>query len=248
MKTRKSVISLFLVSMFISQLAESALIGQWSFEEGIGSRSNDSAGTNEYLWLYNSSTGPVNWVTGTVGGAVEFSGSSACFFRRNPVESILMPADSLTLSTYLNPDTTNAMVAITMETSTSISYKLSISATGAVYGYIGNNYIYTSNGVIDVAADTWQLVEFTYDDATNFARIYVNGSNVTIGSSSAVSGWGQIPTVTGATLMFGRAFSGGLGIFDGKMDEIKLYNTAIPEPATAGLLVIGSILLLRKNK
>lgn len=220
---------------FASQWLSSATLlseqlGYWAFEEGTGSRANDSAGTNEYLWMHNTTTYIVNWVTGIEGGAVEFSGNGSCFLRRDQVEPNLIPTEALTLSAYVNPDAMKLQTIISMGQNlyqAGISYKLGLTANGAVQGYIGKNYVYTADGIIDSDTATWQFVEFTYDDLTDMAKIYVDGEDVTLDVSSDVFNWGQIKGSSSCSIFFGREYDSAKGIYSGKLDEVKLSNTVI---------------------
>ncbi|HBG28090.1 MAG: hypothetical protein A2Y10_16905 [Planctomycetes bacterium GWF2_41_51] len=89
--------------------------------------------------------------------------------------------------------------------------------------------------------DQWVHLIATYDSVAGEAKIYLDDvlvSQVAIAPGRVV----DIGNYTlGGNALFGRWF-------DGQIDDLKIYNYAIPEPATISLLVVGISALIRRRK
>jgi hypothetical protein len=104
--------------------------------------------------------------------------------------------------------------------------------------------------IFSFAADTWYNVAAVRDAANSTVNYYVNGQSI---GSFAFSNADLSDT---ASLSIGRLSQENSQYFNGPMDDVRLYNTAltadevaaaVPEPATMLLLGAGIPLLLRRR-
>ena len=85
----------------------------------------------------------------------------------------------------------------------------------------------------------------TYDGpGAGGTKMYVNGEEKSVTNTSYHGGG----SASGDDFAIGiRAFDFASTPFEGEIDEVKIYNHVVPEPATVLLFGLGS-LLLRKRK
>lgn len=105
----------------------------------------------------------------------------------------------------------------------------------------------------------WKHFAFTYDEFTGIGRVFIDGVQVAMndGANNQALTWPAL-----SSLLVGQAFDGGApfsGDSNPIFDEIRIMDaaiasqyfligtTAIPEPATAGLLALGGMALLRRR-
>ena len=122
-----------------------------------------------------------------------------------------------------------------------------------VHGYFGFDKVYMINVQGAVPAENpvatipqeklgqWVHLIATYDSVAGESKIYLDDVLV----SQVAIAPGRIVDIGNYTLggnaLFGRWF-------DGQIDDLKIYDYAIPEPATISLLVLGASALIRRRK
>ncbi|OYX84718.1 MAG: hypothetical protein B7Y83_07220 [Flavobacteriales bacterium 32-34-25] len=131
---------------------------------------------------------------------------------------------------YINSWNVNSYIfsktAPTLPAQNRIDIQLGQSSTKRLYFHVannGNSYAQVDNSAI--AVGQWNHIVMAYDgtqSAYNMIRIYINGNQVTTGITYS-SGNGTLPTTTAVTT---GAFQIGKS-FNGKVDEVKLWNYAI---------------------
>ncbi len=140
-----------------------APIGWWKFDENTGANANDTSGNG-----YSGAISGATWVTGKMGGAVNFAGGSDAV-------TVTGSLSTKTVEFWINPTTTtqNIMDLRTAATAASISVSSgTIAATGFTSPSIYVNGISTST----LTANTWQFVTITTStaitaNAIRFGRI-----------------------------------------------------------------------------
>ncbi len=90
--------------------------------------------------------------------------------------------------------------------------------------------------------DTWAHIAGIYDGNEGELTIYVNGTER---GRLAVSG---TLDPSPYSLYFGVDLGNPLTSWGGDIDEVRIYDYAIPEPATLSLLALGGLALIRRRK
>lgn len=190
------------------------MIGHWKLDEGSGTTAADSAsgGSNGTL-----TGGPV-WASGTDGNAIDFDGTND--YVDIPLTSALnLQGNTVTLSAWINADVTTGMRRIvsmpTSETAGSEKYTLLINANQLQF--------WTNDTSLSTAFTTtgsWVHVAGVYDGAT--MALYVNG---TLMNSVAMTG--NLRATTNGTLQIGRYGPTFGQYFDGRIDDVRVYERAL---------------------
>ncbi len=104
---------------------------------------------------------------------------------------------------------------------------------------------YTTNAA-PITLNTWYCVKYTYDATINTSNLYVNGALVATNTSAPV-----FNSYTTEPLVIGRHINNNFPTytyyFTGDMDEIQIYNTALPKngettlPQCAAPLAVNNI-------
>jgi hypothetical protein len=103
----------------------------------------------------------------------------------------------------------------------------------------GTRYI-ASTGSNFITLDTWYHVIGTYDGEE--LKLYVNGNLENTNTAPS----GNIDT--GSAILAIGTWSSLIDYFQGTIDEARVYNHVIPEPATILLLGFGGLALRKKRK
>ena len=220
-----------------ASLMTKGLVGYWAMDEGGGSYAYDGSGNNNTGTLYN---GPA-WTTGKVGGALQFDG----------------------VDDYV--DAGNKSVYGTAQKSLELWFKASsLSGTQALlsregFGGGGIQYGYdfkamntdlrfsiadeTKNVCLktmpDLVVDQWYHAVATHDGS--YTRLFVNGAE--IGTPSTCTGY----TDESTSLMIGRRSLTAIWLFNGLIDEVRIYAEALPSAEIQKHYVQGLNKLLANN-
>jgi hypothetical protein len=237
----KKMIFIALVVAALTAVAHADLFSHWTFDEGAGTIAHDSAGSNHGM-LFNDPA----WTTGKIGGALSFDGTD---------DFVLLPTFSVS--------TNDGTIALWFKTSGDFSGNYGhqgylISGSAAFWSYLtlegGGNHPYRISGETDTQDDyfvataanfagQWNHVAVSFHDKT--AKTYLNGGLI------------DTRSVTDSFLTLDRI--GGLSseFYNGKIDDVRIYDNALsqseirallPEPVTLFLLGLGSLALLRKRR
>ena len=207
--------------------ASSPLPGLTHSYSGQGNATDSVSGNN------GATQGNVSYASGKVGEAFSFSGSG---YVSVPSAASLGFTAAVTLDAWVNPATLNfpggygAIVA--KSGSGARNYGLFVTSAGAVHlSYVNatgvNTYITTNPGL--VSAGTWTNVAGVIDTVDNVMQVYVNGTLV---ASQATNG----PMVTDTAPLTIGASDGGGNLFQGLIDEVQIYNIALPPTGIGALL------------
>lgn len=205
--------------------AGSSLIAHWRFDEGAGTTAADSSGNNRTGTLVN---GP-QWVAGQVGaGALSFDGLDDYVVTAD----IPKPTD-LTLSAWIYPTATTNTVDRIILNKHNDEYDLRLvqGAGGALRGMAGGvGLTYTGfNFTSATNSNKWYHVAYTFKDADNIHKLYVNGVLVASGANTS-----SIVNTTNP-LWIGRHSQFNFGSFNGKIDDVRVYDRALSAEAIADL-------------
>lgn len=207
-----------------------ALVGAWGFEENTGATTADSSGNKN-----NGTISGATWVPngGKFGNALSFNGTSNVVTIQDA--NSLDFTQSFTFSAWVLPTTIDsaAFRAVVVKNYVQFLYATNdgrYCAGGVVWGGLftngganpGDLKIVCSAPMGPLQTGIWTHLAITYDNA-NF-KLYKDGNLVT----TASTGTGYMEPSTGplATLMIGASKDG--DNFAGRIDEVRVYNWAIP--------------------
>lgn len=193
----------------------SGLQAYWRMNEGSGTTTVDSSGSNRTATLVSSPT----WTTGKLGGGIGFNGTSQYL----TVTGSTTPS-TLTISAWIKP--------------TGVTGTQSILSQGSAFSFrtFDNRLRFTTLGLVDyttpsgtalVTANVWQHVAVSFTpNATGGLKFYVNGvlrhTANTTGMNSNTNVWQIARTNTSE-------------YFAGSLDEVRLYNRVVSAEEIASL-------------
>ena len=215
-----------LLSLFAG-VANADLVAHWKFDEGSGTTALDSSGNgNDGTFDGN----PV-WVTGQLGGALEGNGSSDLV--RVPHSGSLDISQAVTVALWLfggtPPDQPiskgewNASYGIRLDDAGGRLRQINWRGRGPAAPAPGNSL----NSVTALPEGEWVHVAVTFDaDASgNNQKIFINGVVDAENRSST-----PLSTNTDDVRLFAEGYANtNRFIYGGMLDDIRIYNTALPE-------------------
>jgi hypothetical protein len=167
----------------VASSLDNGLIAKWSFDEGSGTTASDSVGGNT-----GTLTGGPSWVTGKIGGALQFDGVDDYVSTNNTFNTVA-GASQKTISAWVNLSNKVGYLAVVELHKTASAYAFAIrtNSTGnsweALYRSTGDTFTQISSS-IPVSLNNWQLVTLVQDGANVF--LYVDG-NLSASASNAVT-------------------------------------------------------------
>jgi hypothetical protein len=228
-----------------------AAVGYWSFDNS-GNPGQDGSGYGNDGTVYGAT-----WITpGKIGGALSFDGSNDYVEVQNspslnPTSEIRVEAWYKTVSFSGNGN--NAIVDKGYSSHTSPYYQYHLGVTGDQYPNHTAGFCFnvTAGGILYSARTganfwtpgNWYHIIGTYDGSS--VNLYVN--DVLIDStpaSGAMTDYNSNVRIGG----FNNLERVDIDYLPGIVDEVRIYNYAVPEPATLLLLGLGSLTLLRKRR
>jgi hypothetical protein len=139
---------------------------------------------------------------------------------------------SFTIEAWVTPSIVNAdqAVASTLSTLDNTGFELHIGPDGIpVFTIRGSLKWVDIKGTVPISAHAWTHLAATFDGA--IVNLYVNGL---LSVSSYISDHLQVDN----SLYIGKRFSGGV-FFNGSIDEVSIWNTALTEAQIAGNMYTG---------
>lgn len=220
---------------------DTGLRGHWSFDGDkiSGTTAIDRSGLGNNGTLTN---GPVK-KNGRVGQALEFDGTN------DYVDAGSAPAlddiVNLTACAWINPDTIpGGYTTVVAKSNTSVGWALEVYGGGGDLEISFIRHFSTLKGEWTGNTGTlplgvWQHVCVTYNDTStaNDPTLYVNGTPVSFAETSTPSGT-AVSDASNALSM--GVLDGGTGPFDGKIDEVRVYNRILSSAEVKGLYDAGS--------
>jgi T5SS/PEP-CTERM-associated repeat protein len=202
-------------------------IGWWKFDEGVGTNAADSSGNGNDGTLINGPT----WVTGILSNALSFDGSSYQYVQVQPTATV---NGTFTVAAWLLP--LDPQAYMTAFSTWNGSYDV-----GFDFGLVNGNTITceiidpsygllpTSNPNYPYTTGTWYHI-----------ACVVTPTNYTIYANSAVVGSGNYslaaPSLydTDHPITIG-SFAGWYNLFNGSIDDVRVYSRALPAGEVAAL-------------
>lgn len=210
----------------VSTPAVPGLVGYWPFNEGTGLSTADASGNHASGTL----SGEVTWMAGRVGpAALNFHGAGVQDAHvAIPDEAALRfgQGNSFTITAWVRANALHSKWAgiVTKSTDVAPGY--------GIYLDPSNHWaVATSSGVNVIegpAADTnWHLLTLVQNGASGVRQLYVDGTLAASGASEDASGAGD--------LWIGGSKSSIAEYFDGGVDDLRVYNTALSQTGVQSL-------------
>jgi len=194
------------------------LLGWWKFDENNGTQASDSSAGNHPGFL----TGNAKWAKGKVGGAIELDGNS---FVRVPKSSGMNCGAAVTVAGWVKFRSVPAdWTAIA--TKGDSAWRLSTVESNNQAHFAVNDPQQTGsdakvNGQLNLDNNTWHHLTGTYDGKD--LKVYVDGKRDQSAPWTGGLGRNEFEVLLGANVeREGRGF-------DGWLDDIRIYNYALPE-------------------
>jgi hypothetical protein len=209
------------IEAFCSEAAY--LVAYWKLDETSGGTAHDTSSNGNDGTLYNMENG--DWVTGHVEGALKFNGSDE--YVRVYDDSSFDIADKITLAAWINPDNASSWRTIASK------FAHTPSCRKDLYWFLYNNKIgaclagpcsgnWTPN--VSISTGTWTHVALTYDGAA--MKMYKNGACAATTSASGALMLAQFSSNESFYLGRNSEWS---QYYDGKLDEVSIYNCALTD-------------------
>ncbi len=195
---------------------ESGLIGYWKFDETSESRASDSSSSN----LDGQVSGTPNWSTGKIGGALGFDGASNYVTMLNPNHDIYAFSLWFYNDIELNKDTRKTLLRYGGDTVQDVI------AFGPVTGGLSNETI----AIIHRSSCRTGVANLTLPIGWHYLTINWNGTSYDIyidkvKQQTIHASAGPVPLLHSDAFALGNSAS--YNYFDGKMDDVRLYNRAL---------------------
>ncbi len=196
------------------------LVGYWPLDEATGSSAGDQSGNNHSGKLNNS---PV-WTTGKLGAALIFNGNNTTVDINT---NVLNTSTSFSASAWVQLyDLSTWHTAVSQDGTNISGFYLQFTASGQFAFSLVNT---DSTGGTTVRAtsnfnpviNTWYHIVGVYDASVQQISLYVNG---TLQSTQPVPApW----NATGETVIGRAKWGGNADFWNGKIDDVRLYNRAL---------------------
>lgn len=191
------------------------LVGYWPFDEGSGSTNtrDDSGWSNRGALQHMDDS---NWTSGKSGTCLHFNGSNEGVFCSD--NGSLDITNKLSISAWIYVSSGSSSSSIVAKSYTSNQYSLTYDSTNKRLlgvlddGLVGNS---ANNSILE---GVWYHVVMVYNQTD--VRYYIDG----ILSGSPHSKTGALSS-TSYDIYLGREYTG--DYFEGKIDEIRIYNRAL---------------------
>ncbi len=211
---------------------DSGLAGYWKLDDASGTTATDSSVNANNGTL----TGGPTWGTGKIGGATDFTGTQ---YITIPNSTPLQVTRDMTVSFWLylrgyGPGGWNPIInKFSTDISNEFNIRFQTSTTGQFYsgGSGAINTFLTWDPSADVGLNNWVHVVARRNITAGTMDMWFNGVKKRSTSASGLT------DATTQPLQFGGGPNGGAGgvVFDGLLDEVRIYNRAISDEEIAQL-------------
>ena len=204
----------FVLSLVLTSAARADLVGWWRLDEGAGTIAADSSGYNHNGTL----NGNPQWVTGYIGGALDFNGSN--YVDTGYTENLTNWTIAAWVKSPAAPSSDSPSGPVHRENNYQFNWNHSDATfRGAAAMNVGGTWYAAKYEPLE--ADTWYHLAATYDGDNLIA--YRDGVMIT--NNNAPSG---NPTSEGNSLKIGR-HAAAAQFFTGTVDDVRVYNEALSQ-------------------
>jgi hypothetical protein len=205
------------------------LVGIWSFNsKDLSDKVYDRSGNGNDGYVNGRATSTQKTI-GKVGQALDFDGTADYVYLGTPAS--LFPTSAITISAWIRPDQlASASQIVSNDDALTISNQMRTQGTGLRCS-ISNT---TSTQGSTLVVDEWAHVACVYDGA-NIIN-YINGINV---GSTALTGSISYPNSNTEPWRIGRRGDAAPGYFNGRIDEVRIYDRALTDSEMKQLYLLG---------
>lgn len=213
---------------------EAGPVGYWKLNESTGTDADDLMGARDGTLTNFDGTG--DWVSGKLSNAVNFDGTD---------DHILIPAytgfdfggtsQGFTICAWINTNgvATDHDIVRKGANDTTAQYLLKIEADNdsikmCVYDTGASDFACAESAASSISTGTWVFVAGVVNG--NSISTYINGA-----SSGTPATFGTIKTSTEQVAIGGDEYP-----FDGEIDDVRIYNQALPESKLAYIYNSGT--------
>ncbi len=203
---------------------QAGLVSSWSFEEGTGSTAADVSDNGHTITLTGTS-----WVNGKIGYALEFDGNDDSSTINNPSEltsstgsiEFWMKADSAHMGGifHLYEKYTTDYIRTAVNSNGRLDLIVEDNNAVKIYVYYDLDNLYGKYKYVG----KWLHVVWVQDGTE--VKLYINGERKKLSGTNSGDWWSKHLNAKKASI--GTAW----GCFDGILDEIRIYDNALPESA-----------------
>ncbi len=232
-KSQRLMLCGLVMTVALGSAARGDLLGRWKLDETSGTVAADSSGTG----LDGTLRGGGTWVAGRIGGAWQGDGADDYIDLGNSATLDLSGAGQATIAAWVNPAVTKTHNTIITKGEWRDAYSLLIKGDTNP-----PNLLWTGNDTPVFSADPVPLGEWTHVAVTinaNLANFYINGKL----NGPADQDRGQaIDNNPADHTEIGREDRSDDGTsarwyFNGMLDDVRLYNEALPEEQIAAIML-----------
>jgi len=195
-------------------------VAEWNFDERSGGTAYDRSGNGNTASLGVGNTSPT-WSAGKISGSLSFNGTSNFIDAGTGFTDNIESAGTISVWTYRKSNTGGIFARSTGSGWVDERLVIYLRSDTNVWGWVfANGTAYQNNPLSfnDFPANQWVYITFTW----NGSRVitYVNGKQIDNVAQSAT------PEITGVKTRFG--FTEGLAgkYYNGKIDQVRVYNYA----------------------
>lgn len=219
------------------------LIGYWKFDDGAGTAAAESTGLSQAGQLFNFPSSNSEWVSGIIGGALNFSDPTNQNYAIAP--NYAKPTNTMSVSVWVWADSVQpgwSSIAKNWGDSTPGQFHL-----GLIGGVLQNQMTdgggngYTALDTAPLPLMAWQHIVFTADGVR--MRLYRNG--VQVAQSATYNGALFTPPMAGLGIGVKTDNSGNVpstgapGYWNGKLDDLGIWGRALSADEIFGLYQNG---------
>jgi len=176
---------------------------------------------------------------GNSGSAFEFNGTDS-FISINNSASLMSPTNELTMVAWVNAynwslvgSTDFSPVLMKSDlTGNAFQYRMSISDVG--FSIAINNWNNSFTSEADISFNQWHMIAITYKD--DQVKGYFNGLLVDEGPIDGPIMMNTLP------LEIGRDIPGATEVFNGKIDDVRIYNRELNDLEIFGLYIMDDLI------
>ena len=201
----------------------------YKFEEGSGTTSADATGDGFTCTLQAATT----WTTGIEGtSGLAFTGTSTSYAT---IPALNLNTNTVTITGWVKRSgSQSAWTGLVFCRAGTTTCGLHFGTANELrYTWNGGSSTYNWNSGLTVADGQWTFVALVVTPANATIYMQPQGGSMLSATNSVANTAAAFDGVT----TFGQDPNGGTRYFNGSMDEVRLYNTALDGPTIAGLAV-----------